>query len=281
MPLAAACSGGSGGSEPAGPGSNPTNPTSTTESLAASCQPGQPLTGATYDISRSKFAFGSMPVPADAEALVRWTGADGVVAVWSDGSAMGVMNAGAPESNLPDWSTDGDALAQHVRQYFEAMGVADCQVAGTEATYSAGGGGSTAGTTTSVGPSQTTSGLARAIDGVRVAESTAFARFDTSDQTTWETFYWPTIPADVVAAARAFHDQLSTPGALAAFKAKLPANAQGDGQVVIHHTPSASSAPFTAVATYDVIESDPVFGDGSDAYFDPNGNPIGDTWDRF
>ena len=44
-------------------------------------------------------------------------------------------------------------------------------------------------------------------------------------------------------------NQLAAPGGLAAFTAKLPANAQGDGRVVIHHRVSGSSLPFTAVTT--------------------------------
>jgi hypothetical protein len=85
----------------------------------------------------------------------------------------------------------------------------------------------------------------------------AFARFDTNDQTTFETFYWPEIPADVVTQARAFHDQLAAPGALAEYKAKLPADAQGDGHVVIHHRAGGSSLPFTAVTTYDTVQITP------------------------
>jgi hypothetical protein len=246
----------------------------------ASCATGQPLTGASYDVAKSRFAFGSKPAAIDVGALVRWTGTDGVVAIWTDGSEMASMNAGAPEADLPDWSRDGDALAAHVTAYFVSMGVATCQISGTDGTYSAGGGGSTDGDATFMTTSQTNVGLVRTIDGVPVVESLAFARFDTSDQTTYETFYWPTIPADVVAAARAFHDQLAAPEALAAYKAKLPANAQGDGRVVIHHRVSGSSLPFTAVAVYDTVQMTPE-NDGGDLSFDPSGKLVMDTWEAF
>jgi hypothetical protein len=100
------------------------------------------------------------------------------------------------------------------------------------------------------------------------------------DQTTTESFYWPEIPADVVAAARAFRDKLAAPGALAAFKAKLPADAQGDGSVVIHHHVAGSTGSFVAAVTYQTIQITPQ-NDGGDIYFDPNGQPMMDTWSGF
>jgi hypothetical protein len=84
----------------------------------------------------------------------------------------------------------------------------------------------------------------------------------------------------VLDAARAFHDQLAAAGALAAYKAKLPADAQGDGRVVIHHRVGGSSLPFTAVVTYDTVQITPL-NDGGDLHFDPHGNPVMDTWEAF
>jgi hypothetical protein len=260
--------------------SDPANAAASAVGSSGSCAPGQPLTGASYDVTKSRFAFGSTPVAVDAGPLVRWTGSDGVVALWTDGSENASMNAGAPEADLPDWSGDIDALTAHVTAYFAAMGVATCQISGSDATYSSGGGGSVDGDATFTSVSQTNAGLARGIDGVPVVESLAFARFDKNDQTTSESFYWPTIPANVVTAARAFHDKLAAPGALAAYKAKLPANAQGDGRVVIHHRASGSSLPFTAVAVYDTVQITPE-NDGGDLSFDPDGNPVMDTWEAF
>lgn len=270
--LASAPAGCGGGNDPAG--------SATTAVSDVSCTSGQLLTGASYDIQKSRFAFGSTPVAVDAGPLVRWTGKDGVVAIWTDGSEMASMNGGAPESNLPDWSSDGNALAAHVKAYFVSMGVATCQISGTDGTYSVGGGGSTNGGPMFMVASQATLGVLRSIDGVPVVESIAYARFDTDDQTTSEAFYWPTIPADVVTAARAFHEKLAAPGALAAYKAKLPADAQGDGQVVIHHRAAGSSLPFTAVATYDTVQITPQ-NDGGELSFDSDGNPVMDTWEAF
>jgi hypothetical protein len=226
-----------------------------------SCAPGAELTGASYDITKSRFTFGSEPSKQVEPTIVRWIGADGVVAIFSNGDEGASLNGGAPEFALPDWSNDPMALADHVRAYFGAMGVASCQVGATPGITSGSGG--------------TNAILERAIDGIPVGESHAWADFVVGDQTTGEGFYWPTIPADVVTAARTFRARLADPAALAAYKALLPPEAQGDGRVIIHHTDgSFDTSPFTAIATYDVFESGGVLGGGGNHYFDADGKEI-------
>lgn len=229
----------------------------------AGCAPGAPLAGAAYDVRRSRFAFGSTPSEEDAQGFVRWVGADGVVAIEQSGGELGILNGGAPEAALPDWSTDTAALAAHVTAYFASFGVSACQVA--SAPINGGSGGRTV-------------ALVRAVDGIGVAESLAYARFDDQDQSTSEGLYWPTIPADVVTSARAFHATLADPTELAAYKAKLPTDAQGDGNVVIHHTSAASTAPFAAAATYDVVTPSSPLGLRSTLSFDADGNPVSASW---
>jgi hypothetical protein len=160
------------------------------------------------------------------------------------------------------------------------MGVATCQISGNNVLSTVGGGGSVNGSAMFMVASQATVALQRCINGVPVGESIAFARFDTDNQTTSEAFYWPTVPADVVTAALAFHDKLAAPGALAAYKAKLPPDAQGDGEVVIHHRVAGSSLPFMAVATYDTVRTTPL-GGSTGLSFDVDGNPVMDTWSAF
>ena len=115
--------------------------------------------------------------------------------------------------------------------------------------------------------------LTRSVGGINVVESLAYARFDNQDQATSEGFYWPTIPADVATSARAFQAMLADATALAGYKAKLPANAQGHGYVALHHTSSVSPGPFAAAATYDVQPPSSDLGFGSVLSFDANGNP--------
>jgi hypothetical protein len=250
----------------------------------AACFSGSALAGAPYDITKSRFAFGSPPVPVDAGSLVRYTGSDGVVAIFSDGSELASLNAGAPEADLPDWSSDTSALTAHVTDYWVSMGVATCQIAATGISSMFGVGGSVDGGMTYTTAVQNNVDLQRAVDGVSVIDSVAVARFDVNDQTTSETFYWPEIPADVVSAAVAFKNQLADPAALSAYKAKLPANAQGPGSVVIRHTNAGSPSSFQALATYQVETRDLGGGGDGDLFmpedenFDENGNLVTFPW---
>jgi hypothetical protein len=250
----------------------------------ATCSSSAPLQGASYDIAKSRFAFGSTPSAEEAGSFVRWVGTDGVVAISPHGSELGIMNANAPESALPDWSTDPSKLSAHVIAYWVSMGVETCQIASAGFLGSVSGGGSIdGGFTQTTGPTDIP--LERGINGVPVAESLAVARFNVNDQTTFEAFYWPEIPAEVVGAAVTFANQLSDPAGLAAYKAKLPADAQGQGQVLIHHTSAGSSSLFQAAVTYDVVQTVPPSDSGGislggeeDLSFDPNGNPVTTAW---
>ncbi len=244
------------------------------------CQPGTDLAGTAYDVTKSRFAFGSTPVRQDEYGTIRWVGVDGVLAIEPCGSARGSMNGGAPESSLPDWSGDPAALSGHVREYFISMGVDACQIANT-LTFA--GGTVTCSIDPDAGPCETanqhrTVSLARGVDGVPVIESQAYARFNVNDQSTSEGFYWPTIPAGTVLAARALRDQLADLSARLAYQAKLPANAQGSGQVVLHHSSCpSSSSDFRSAAAYDVRQSSST-GMEPMLSFDADGNAVTEAW---
>jgi hypothetical protein len=139
------------------------------------------------------------------------------------------------------------------------MGVEPCQIADTQV---------------EAGTDGYTISLVRGVDGIAVGESIAYAKFDVNDQTTSEGLYWPSIPAETVASARAFRDLVADPVALAAYKAKLPATAQGNGVVIIHHSrcpPLSTSSAFQSGATYDVSGGYPW---SASLSFDINGNPV-------
>ncbi|HEX3696167.1 MAG TPA: hypothetical protein VH374_12355 [Polyangia bacterium] len=247
------CSGGLSSSPPA----------ATASGAVTGCEIGAALKSASYDVTKSRFAFGSTPVRDDSDGLSRWVGADGAVAIWPTGGELGSMNGGAPEASLPDWSSDPTALDAHVTAYFASFGVSACQIG--EASVLGGSGGRSI-------------SLLRRVDGIIVAESLAYARLDNQDQSTSEGFYWPLIPADVVTNARAFHARLADPIQLAAYKVNLPANAQGDGVVNLHHTNSSSTSPFAAAATYDVETTGSQFGRGPIVSFDADGNSVSMVW---
>ena len=211
--------------------------------VSTCADPGTGLAGASYEIAGSHFAFGSPPAKSTVGSGTKWSGVHGVVFIGVFGNALGTMNAGAPESALPDWSNDADALAAHVRAYWIAMGIPSCQIQSTEVT--AGGG--------AAGPQRTVFVL-RVLDTIPIVDSKASARVNNADQSTSEGFLWPAIPSSVVASARAFRSVTAEPGALALYKATLPSAAQGEGVLVLHHSSIAlmANSPFRAAATWDV-----------------------------
>jgi hypothetical protein len=216
------------------------------------CPTNQALPGASYDITKSRFAFGGKPVETTVgTAAVRWSGPDGGVAIFSNGSEAGTLSADAPEGSLPPATTDFATAVAYARDYYVTMGLPACQAV----------------------PGLIDSWVHRAINGIPVFESVASATFDIDNQTTSEQFYWPEIPANVVIAAIAFQQKISGPEGLAAYKSKLPEDAQGDGQVMIHHSVEFT-CPFQALTTYDVLTSGDA-GDGDATLsFDADGNPV-------
>ncbi len=208
--------------------------------------------------------------------ITHWTGPDGALAIFSNGSAEGVLDANAPENNIASLSGPEAMLTAYVLDYYEAMGVASCQVATSRiVSWSGGGAGSTMGDGgATVISGAVTLGVMRGVAGIPVVESMAQADFDVDDQTTFETFYWPEIATDVAMAAATFQATLADPQSLTAYKAMLPRNAQGDGQVAIHHSSSLSAGPFQAVATYDVLITGDAGEENPNLSFDPNGQPV-------
>ncbi len=253
VPVAFSCAACSGASDGNAQGS----------SAAVGCEQGAALQGGTYDIAKSRFAFGSTPMQETSPTLVRWVGEHGVVGINANGGELGLMNAGAPETNLPDFSNDRAALQSHVADYFGSMGVQACQIANPDVVSGSGG---------------TAIVLKRGINGIPVVESNASAHFNNADQTTDESFYWPTIPADTVAAAEALSTRIADPATLAAYQAQLPAEAQGTGRVVIHHTNAFSMAALRTAATYDVEEAGGSLGAGPTVSFDAQGMPVASDW---
>jgi hypothetical protein len=218
------------------------------------CTPGTDLTGATWTLAASRFDFGSTPVvSADGS---RYTGTDGVVAISAVGGAQGLSSASSPAMTTADYSADVATQTTATVQYLEGFQIAPCQV-GTAQVHSL------------VGPgiSAEIILLPRVVDSIPIANSIASARLDANNQTDNEQLYWPTIPAAIVTEARAFYARTADPTQLQAYKALLPANAQGTGLVAIHHTNSIGAPPVRFAVTWDVDSESP-------QSFDENGNVV-------
>jgi hypothetical protein len=225
-------------------------------SATAPCSSELARQGISYDIQKSRFAFGGTPTMMTLSShAVRWQGPNGSLLIQTYDAAPEIfaqLLPYAPQASLPAATTDIPTAEAYLRDYIETMGVPACQIIGV--------------------PGSHDPIVQRVIVGIGVPDSTAMATFDVDYQTTSENLYWPEIPEDAVAAAQAFQSALASPSALAAFKSKLPSDAQGRGHVVIHHSSPAGvlEGPFAAVVTYDVRSPH-----GTELYsFDSNANLV-------
>src|ERR1700753_2747181 len=57
-----------------------------------SCSHDDALAGTSYDVAKSKFAFGNNPAQSTANNTTRWVGRDGVVSIAPNGAATALMN---------------------------------------------------------------------------------------------------------------------------------------------------------------------------------------------
>jgi len=220
-----------------------------------SCQPGHDLTGASTDVASSRFAFGGTPTESDEGANKRWSGPEGEMLIMPFGETASA-SSGAASAAKPDWSNDPLALSQHVNDYFVSRGIAHCQIEGAQIL-----GGSLGRIIV----------IRRAIDGILVDSSTANARMNVDDQTSEETITWPTIPAQVVADARAFREQLKDAVAFVTYQGKLPPSARSSmGTVRILH-----SAPSGVTLKTKVVWA--TSGPPSTYYFDTDATPVNPT----
>ena len=101
-------------------------------------------------------------------------------------------------------------------EYLMAFGIRACQISNVQVFGSGGGGGPVGGPFTPA-PSHSSIVLARAIDGIPVPESVAYATLNDQDESTRESVYWPAAPTSnlVAGAEDAFADRLADHGSSA------------------------------------------------------------------
>jgi hypothetical protein len=232
-------------------------------SLGTCGDDGKDLSGATWSLAKSKFAFGGTPTESSSQGQDHFTGPEGAGIAYA-GGAMMIPNAGAPAGGRPDFSNDANIQTAHVRAYLQTFGIPDCQVSSVSQLGSGGGGGPVGGPTTTYA-GHLTIALNRGIGGSMIADSHANAEMNDQDASSREDIWWPAIPASVVAQAKQMQTDFADPAKLAAFQAKLP---DGDGAlpgvIRIHHN-YPDSKTFSAVVTWDVERN------GSGISYDANG----------
>jgi len=95
--------------------------------------------------------------------------------------------------------------------------------------------------------------LTRAIDGIPVPDSFAFARFANDGSTVTEGVHWPAIPMATVAEAKSMLSSMKDATQASVMHARLP---QGNVQVVIRHSSFSSLSAPTYHASFDVMVLD-------------------------
>ena len=114
--------------------------------------------------------------------------------------------------------------------------------------------------------------ISRAIGGIPVAESFAWAIINANGAVVEESVYWPDVAASAVSDARTLVATLADSIAGPAYRALLPKDLPS-GNVVIHHTPCIGGIN-EARATYDVPDHGSVVGMGRTRHFDLQGKEV-------
>jgi hypothetical protein len=90
--------------------------------------------------------------------------------------------------------------------------------------------------------------LQRAVNGVSIPDSFAWATFNENDEVVSEQVWWPELPASARSEIAGFQAILQDASAAAVFKSKLPSDLQGEqGTLALHHGPPTVVAPYASV----------------------------------
>jgi hypothetical protein len=224
--------------------------------------------GYVHDISRSRFKIGqNTAVEVDTPMLRRWRGSLGAWAIDPTNNwTMGLLDA---TTDTGPYVLDEALHGELVKRYFIAAGLPADQIQGIRATYEVAGGGRVQDGSTPIQLLSITSILTRAIKGIPVVESVAWAKMTIAGDVDMESVFWPPVDPNVVERATALAQQMAEPTAHAAFLASLPGHVYKDGGVVIHHTDPSVHATPTAYVSYDVTLAPG--GHAAMRHFDENG----------
>lgn len=152
---------------------------------------------------RSRFAAGAFIGSDDIGVFVRHVGKHGVIAVSPSGGTLSVLDADAPSLGRPALSDDPEIHNARVRDYFIEAGLPEAQIEGVSVTTLMEAHGSTLDEHREHRFVGYNSILRRAIQGIVVRGSVAWARFNADDEVVAEEVYWPEIPRHLVEEAHA------------------------------------------------------------------------------
>ncbi len=108
--------------------------------------------------------------------------------------------------------------------------------------------------------------LQRAVYGISVPDSFAWARVNNAGRVVEEAVYWPALSGEVVSGARRLSEALSDPTRRSELVSRVPRGI-GDGEVAIRHASAWVDSRFEAFPSFDVIvRSQPVRADVGSTY---------------
>lgn len=247
--------------------------------------------GQRYDhrIERSRFDVGAHSRQTDDAQSHRVIGDTGVFHVDTfTGAAMGVLTAPSSAKTAPallqrfprPLTEDPDQHSAEVRRYLLGAGVPATEVAGMHVTATMAGGGPM---DDGVQPAQShllwyTSHLDRALAGIPVEGSFAYAALGADGKAISEGVYWPAISSDVVRRAVALQRLLASPDQAAPFLSRLrsahPEMGDATGEVRIVHTGPSYHGSFDSRAVYSVVARNANGGKARILRFDDSGQPV-------
>lgn len=155
---------------------------------------------------------------------------------WKNGFSTGIAHARSPAKSAAPLSDRSAAHTARVLEYFKARGLPPDQIGAPAVTTLMRRTGTTSGTELSRTLVGFTTVLPRLLDGVVVADSHAWARFNKDDSVVAEEVWWPALPGTVRDEVAAFREVLSDQTSAAAFKQRLPPELRAlDGSLRVHH----------------------------------------------
>jgi hypothetical protein len=210
--------------------------------------------GYQHGADRSHFSVGARGHRLVEHGYLKHVGDEGTLAIDQiNGSAYGVPNANARPQSLAPF---GKSAADHdafVRDYFTKNGIPADQIGGVKGRTLLE---ATGRSDEKERPIPKVTGyytvLERAVDGIPVVDSFAWARVNVEGQIVEEAVYWPAISVEVMSKVKQLLDVRSDVKRRHELGARISADAS-NARLVIRHSAASSHDPFEAFACVDVM----------------------------
>lgn len=261
----------------AGLGACSTTPESLTSAPSVKSTPSglNDVPGYVHNFSRSRFRIGEKVLELSEFGFDKRVGSEGVFAtIRETGWVLAIPNASSPATLVGPFSSSPDANNAAVRRYFVDAGLPEAQIDHVSAHANMHGSGhSPQGASVAKALASDpvldgyTSILSRAVSGVPVPDSFAWARFNANGDVVEEQVYWPSIPANTV--QNALKLQVMLASSTQTILSTLPPQSSS-GRVTIRHSPGSQRDSFESFASVDVLERG-LQGMGRVRHFDEHG----------